>query len=151
MKVTNCEVPWFLEIHMTFCTLSISQFFYLKQIFKDWTLLPTSGTELCPISRASLYLQSGDLYVSWSVKLLLVLTSTVILGSGLIEIYDQDFCSVLDIPVFRSGDSSSIRGEDSLSVYALHLLHPSFSMCISMLSLHPSHYWLCASFVTALC
>jgi hypothetical protein len=44
-----------------------------------------------------------------SLKLLLVLASTF-LTSGLLEIYDQDFCSLLDMYVFRNGASSSTKG-----------------------------------------
>jgi hypothetical protein len=46
---------------LTFWTLFIIPFFYLKQRLKDWTLLPSSGnrlTQLGPINTASPYLQT---------------------------------------------------------------------------------------------
>jgi hypothetical protein len=44
-----------------------------------------------------------------SVKLLLVFASTVIPGFGLLEIHDQNFCSLLNMNVFRNGASSSTK------------------------------------------
>jgi hypothetical protein len=44
-----------------------------------------------------------------SVKLLLVFARKVIPGFGLLEINDQDFCSFLDMYVFRNGASSKAR------------------------------------------
>jgi hypothetical protein len=41
--------------------------------------------------------------------LLLVFASIVIPGFFLFEIHDQDFCSLLDMYVFRNGASSSSR------------------------------------------
>jgi hypothetical protein len=73
------------------------------------------------------------------------------LASGLVHIYDQDFCSLLGIYVFSSGASSLMREGVGFSVYVLYLLHHSFSMSISMLSQHPADHGLCAPFVTALC
>jgi hypothetical protein len=56
---------------------------------------------------------------SWSVrlgKLLLVLASTIILGFRYTKIYDKDLCALLDMYMFRSGASSSMKGEVDLSV-----------------------------------
>jgi hypothetical protein len=50
------------------------------------------------------------------------------LASGLFEIYDQDFCSPLDMYVFRNGASSCTRGGVDLSE-ALRLLHRSSTDC----------------------
>jgi hypothetical protein len=52
--------------------------------------------------------------ISRSVKLLLAFASAVIPGSSLLEIHDQDFCSLLDIYVFRNEVFSSTRGEVGL-------------------------------------
>jgi hypothetical protein len=41
---------------------------------------------------------------------LLAFASTVIPGFGLLEIYDQEFCSLLDMDVFRNGASCSCVG-----------------------------------------
>jgi hypothetical protein len=49
------------------------------------------------------------LSVGGSVKLLLIFDSTVIPGFSLLEIHDEDFCSLLDVYVFRNGTSSSTR------------------------------------------
>jgi hypothetical protein len=51
-----------------------------------------------------------------SVKLLAVFLGTVIPGFSLLEIHVQDFCSLLDMYVFRNGASSSTRGGVGLSV-----------------------------------
>jgi hypothetical protein len=64
---------------------------------------------------SSVYLFEWDftflrLSVCLSVKMLLVLASTAIPGFSLLEIHEQDFCSVLHMYVFRSGVSSSTRG-----------------------------------------
>jgi hypothetical protein len=45
-------------------------------------------------------------HVRRSVKLLLAFPSTVILGFCLLEIYDQDFCYLLEKYVFGNGASS---------------------------------------------
>jgi hypothetical protein len=44
-----------------------------------------------------------------SVKLLLAFASAVISGFSLLEIHDQDFCSLLDMHVFRNGTFSSTK------------------------------------------
>jgi hypothetical protein len=49
--------------------------------------------------------------VGRSVKLLLAFVSTVIPGSGLLEIHDQDFQSLVDVYVFRNGASSESESE----------------------------------------
>jgi hypothetical protein len=48
------------------------------------------------------------------------------LPSGLVEIHGQDFCSLLDMYVFRNGASSWTMGGVGLSVEALRLLHRNF-------------------------
>jgi hypothetical protein len=48
----------------------------------------------------SLAITGCQLLVSWSVKLLLVVTSTVIPGFSLLETHDQDFYSLLDMHMF---------------------------------------------------
>jgi hypothetical protein len=60
------------------------------------------------------------------------------LASALVEIYEQDFCSVLYMYMLRNGASSLMRG-GVLSVEALLLLHHSFSTSISALSQRPGH------------
>jgi hypothetical protein len=67
------------------------------------------------------------------------------LALGLLEIYDQDFFSILDMYVFRNGASFSMRGEVGLSVQALHLLHRGFSRSTSPPSQCPGHYALISS------
>jgi hypothetical protein len=50
-------------------------------------------------------------WVGRSVKLLLAFASTVIPGFSRLEIHDQDFYTVLDMYVFRSGTSSLTKEE----------------------------------------
>jgi hypothetical protein len=45
-----------------------------------------------------------------SVKLLMAVNSTVILGGQSRGVHDEDFCSLLDMYVIRSGASSLTRG-----------------------------------------
>jgi hypothetical protein len=47
--------------------------------------------------------------VGQSVKFLLAFASTVIPAFSLLEIHDQDFCSLLDMYVFRNAAFSSTR------------------------------------------
>jgi hypothetical protein len=47
--------------------------------------------------------------IRWSVKLLLVFRSTVIPGSSLLRIHDQDFYSLLDMYMFQNGASSLMK------------------------------------------
>jgi hypothetical protein len=55
--------------------------------------------------------------VGWSVKLPLILASTVILVFGCFrDPWSQDFCSFLDMYVLRNGASSSMRGRVGLYV-----------------------------------
>jgi hypothetical protein len=87
-----------------------------------------------------------------SARFLLTFTSTVIPGFSLIEIHEQDFCSLLDMYVFRNGASSSTRKEFVfLRIQALGLLHGSFSTNKSSSLRRSGHYRLCASFFTELC
>jgi hypothetical protein len=51
----------------------------------------------------------GNLTVGRSVKLLLAFASTVIPGFSLLQIHDQDICSLLDMYVFRNGAYSSTK------------------------------------------
>jgi hypothetical protein len=44
------------------------------------------------------------------VRVLLAFATAVIPGFSLLEIHDQDFCSLLDMYVLRNGASSSTRG-----------------------------------------
>jgi hypothetical protein len=55
------------------------------------------------------------------------------LTSGLVEVYDQDFYSLLDVYEFRNGASYSTRGWVGVSMQALRLLHRSISTGISVL------------------
>jgi hypothetical protein len=48
------------------------------------------------------------------------------LASGLVEIYDQHFCSLLDMHVFRSG-APVRQGEGSVFLFRNYVLHCSFS------------------------
>jgi hypothetical protein len=50
------------------------------------------------------------------VKLLLAFARTVIPGFSLLEVHDQDFCSLLDMYAFRSGASSSTKEGVGLSM-----------------------------------
>lgn len=146
MKVTNSELPCFSKIQLTFWTFSISQSFYLRRLSKDWTLLPTLGikpTQLCPINRASLYLQSGDLCVSqlyccWNSP------AQSFLVSDLNEIYDQDSCSFLEV------GPPHLWGEESVFVFRHYICCTLVSAWINPCC-HCIHYWLCASFFTAQC
>jgi hypothetical protein len=63
-----------------------------------------------------------------------------VLASGLVEIYDQDLYSLLDMYVYRSGASSSTKGEVSQLLIILPLLemiragtqaHPSLTSIIA--------------------
>jgi hypothetical protein len=67
-----------------------------------------------------------------SVELLLASATTVIPGFSLLEIRDQDFCSLLQMHVFRNEESSLTRGGVSLS-------HNSVSHWFSLYSLGMSH------------
>jgi hypothetical protein len=86
--------------------------------------------------------------VGRSVKLLLALAS--IFFSGLVEIYNQDICSVLDMYVFYKWIFRFDEGRGrSLCVGPTFVCH-SFSASISALSRRPGHYGHCAPFVNAL-
>jgi hypothetical protein len=65
-------------------------------------------------SRLSLYNNVGSLNCFWSSP------AQPFLASSLVEIYDQDFCSLLDVYAFslQSGVSSSTRGGVVFSVYS---------------------------------
>jgi hypothetical protein len=63
------------------------------------------------------------------VKLLLALASTEVLVSGLVEIYEQDFYSFLDMYIFRSRSSPSMRGGVGLFV-SFFVLSPMGLMTI---------------------
>jgi hypothetical protein len=65
------------------------------------------------------YLNTGR-----SIKLLLAFASTVIPGFSVLEIHEQDFCSLLDMYVFRNGAFSSTRGEVGLSTLGATFVAP---------------------------
>jgi hypothetical protein len=85
--------------------------------------------------------------VGRSVTLLLAFVKAIILGFSLLKIHDQDFCSLLDIYVFRNRTFSSTREG---SVFVRRRYVRCFSTSISALSRRPGHYGLRAPFVTAL-
>jgi hypothetical protein len=97
-----------------------------------------------------LVVPQGRRSVGRSVKLLLVFASTVIPGFSLFEINDQEFCSLLDMYVFRNGASSSTKEGSVFLCRRYVCCTVSFSTSISALSRRSSHYGLCACFVTAL-
>jgi hypothetical protein len=69
-----------------------------------------AGNGLTPNPLLQMYLHILDwLKVGQSVKLLLAFASTVVPGFSLLEIHDQDFCSLLDMQVVRNGASLSTK------------------------------------------
>jgi hypothetical protein len=90
---------------------------------------------LCQISTKSI--QHTVRYVEkfiqdrWLFKLSLVFSSIIISGFSLLEMHYQDFHSLLDMHVFRNGDSFSTRGGVRCFYVDSTLLHRSFSTSIS--------------------
>jgi hypothetical protein len=109
-------------------------------------------TELTELSFIESYFTTGDsppFNSSWRqalltcfLKLLLVFASTVISAFNL-EVHDQDIESLLDTYMFENWVSSSTNVRIGLSIYALRLLHRSFSSSISALSRRLGHWTLC--------
>jgi hypothetical protein len=78
-----------------------------------------------------------------------VFARTLIHGFSHIETHDQDYCSLLNMYVFRNGASFDEEGV-GLSMYALRFLNCRFSTRVSALSRLPGHYEFDTPFVTAL-
>jgi hypothetical protein len=60
------------------------------------------------------------------MKLLLVSPAQSFLTSGLVEIYDQYFCSLLDVYMFGSGASSPMKGGGQSLCVGIMYVAPHF-------------------------
>jgi hypothetical protein len=105
---------------------------------------PLHNSRHCPVPEYSVGRSIVLLNCCWASQ------AQSFLASGLVEIYDKDFCSFLDMYVFRSGTFSSTRGR-----LALRLLHRSFNIVkrchsiqvamssVQLLSLHYANTYFC--------
>jgi hypothetical protein len=72
------------------------------------------------------------------------------LASGLVETFDQDFCYLLDLYMFRNGGLLFDEGRGRSLSGGATFVSPCFSTSISALSQRPGPYGHCAPFVTPL-